>query len=456
MRNLNSQLRSLRNHLGAREDMIAAIALAVVAVSGLSFTLITHTGTPAGAALAYIAAVDRADTEYLWSHSIVNVLNGSAPNATFLDRAALDAQLNATAHSRSAIGVLSVGYVTEGTRVVVTYNTSAGPAKTSLIMRGGAPHSWPVLVNPAGLDIALPLGAGAIALDGRTLETKGNELKLAVFPGTHQLSVAGSDLYQPFSEEVDVEAAFPTLTPATFTKIQPTDKAVTQAKQAVATAIQNCATSSALVPTGCPQAYTADVSDQATWAVLGDPSAGSKVIVSAKSQLEVTGHYLMKLSYTSETRGAQLLAVGGPFTAELSWDGQTLSVSGFSSASPAASAIQRPPATDADVLSPLKTQFNRCLSLQAGSAADCPQSVAAFYASNFVWHSTADATQSATVAWDDVQGFFKVTGTYDFSVDYASTPPLSPTRHYQDHSSGQYVADLFWDGSKAEFVGFEK
>jgi len=456
MRNLNSQLRRLRNHLGAREDMIAAIALAVVAVGGLSFTLVTHTGTPAGAAIAYMAAVDRADTEYVWSHSIVNVLNGSAPNATFLDRAALDAQLNATAHSRSAIGVQSVTYVPEGTRVVVTYNTSSGPARTSLIMRGGAPHSWPVLVNPAGLDIALPPGAGAIAMDGRALETSGNELKLAVFPGRHQLSVAGSDLYQLFTEDVDVETVFPTLTPAVFTNIQPTDKAVSQAKQAVASAIQKCVTSSALVPAGCPQAYTSDVSDQATWAVLGDQSAGSKLSVNAKSQLEVTGHYLMKLSYTSKTRGARLVAVGGPFTADLNWDGQILSVSGFSSASPAPLPIQRPLATDADVLSPLKAQFNHCLSLQAGSASDCPQSVAALYASNFVWHSTADPTQSATVAWDEVQGFFKVTGSYDFSVDYDSTPPYSPTRHYQDHSSGQYIADLFWDGAKAEFVGFEK
>jgi len=455
MRSLNSQIQRLRNHLGIRADLIAAIALAVLAVGGLSFTLTTHTGTPAGAALAYMAAVDRADTPYVWSHSIVDVLNGSAPKATFLDRAALNAQLNATAHSRSAIGVQSASYVPGRTRVVVTYNTSSGPAKTSLVMRGGAPHSWPVLVNPGGLDIALPPGAGAIAIDGRTLATNGNELKLAVFPGSHQITLAGSDLYQAFSEEVDVEAAFPTLTPATFSMIQPTDKAVSQAKQAVASVIQNCATSSALVPAGCPQAYTSDISAQATWTVLGDQSAGSKVSVNAKGQLEVTGHYLMRLGYASKTRGDRLLAVGGPFTAELKWDGQTLSVSGFSSAPPAASAVQRPPTTDADVLSPLKAQFNRCLSLQAGSAADCPQSVAAFYASNFVWHSSADPTQSATVAWDDVQGFFKVTGTYDFSVDYDSTPPLGATHHYQDHSSGQYTADLYWDGSKTVFIGFE-
>jgi len=455
MRSLNSQIQRLRNHVGSRADMIAAIALAVLAVGGMSFTLTTHTGTPAGAALAYMAAVDRADTPYVWSHSIVDVLNGSAPNATFLDRAALDAQLSATAHSRSAIGVQSVNYVLGGTKVVVTYNTSTGPAKTSLIMRGAAPHPWPVLVNPAGLDIALPPGAGAIAIDGRALETNGTELKLAVFPGRHRLSVAGSDLYQPFTEEVDVETAFPTLTPATFTKIEPTDKAVSQAKQALASAIQNCATSSALVPTGCPQAYTSDISDQATWTVLGDQSAGSKITVSAKGQLEVTGHYLMRLSYASKTRGDRLLAVGGPFTAELNWDGQILSVSGFSSATPAAPPVQRPPATDGDVLSPLKAQFNRCLSLQAGSARDCPQSVAAFYASNFAWHPTADPTQSAAVAWDDIQGFFKVTGTYDFSVDYDSTPPLGPTHHYQDHSSGQYTADIYWDGSKTVFIGFE-
>jgi len=194
MRILNSQLHRLRNHLGRGEDMIAAIALAVLAVGSLSFTLITHTGTPAGAALAYMAAVDRADTEYVWSHSIVNALNGSAPNATFLDRAALDAQLKATAHSRSAIGVQSVNYMSEGTRVVVTYNTSSGPAKTSLIMRGGAPHSWPILVHPAGLDIALPTGAGALAIDGRIVETNGNELKIWVLPGIHTITLGASEI----------------------------------------------------------------------------------------------------------------------------------------------------------------------------------------------------------------------------------------------------------------------
>ena len=108
------------------------------------------------------------------------------------------------------------------------------------------------------------------------------------------------------------------------------------------------------------------------------------------------------------------------------------------------------------LLSALNAKFDSCARIQAASAAGCPQQVSAFYASNFIWHANGDPVQGAAVAWDGTQGFYRVTGNYDFSVDYDSTPPYSPTRHYQDHSSGRYVADLYWDGSKAVFVGFEK
>lgn len=456
MANLHSLLRKLRQRLGSRAELVATIVLALVGVGGLSFTLITHTGTPAGAALAYMAAVDRADTDYVWSHSIINAVNQSAPNATFLDRAALDAQLKATAHSRSAISVRNVGYTTSGTQVVLTYSTPLGPGTTSLIMRGGAPHSWPVLVNAAGLDVALPPAAEAFALDGRSVEVSGQELKLAVFPGAHQLSLGASDLYQPTDENVRVSALFPAFTTVSFTRIHLTDKAVSAAKQAVAAAIQNCADATALVPTGCPQSYTSDVANgSASWSSLGDQIAGLTARVNENGQLEADGHYLMKLGFTSVTRGARVLAVGGPFAAQLKWDGQAFSVAGFNKPG-AASSLARPTAMDSAVISPVQAQFNHCLSLQAGSAADCPQSVAAYYASNFVWHATADPTQGASVSWDGAQGFFKVTGNFDFSVDYDSTPPYSPTRHYQDHSSGQYTADVYWDGTKAVFIGFEK
>jgi hypothetical protein len=458
MRGLKAQLHRLRNHLGRREDMIAAIALAVLAVGSLSFTLITHTGTPAGAALAYMAAVDRADTEYVWSHSIVNALNGSTPNATFLDRAALDAQLKATAHSRSAIGVQSVNYVSEGTRVVVTYNTSSGAAKTSLIMRGGAPHSWPVLVKPAGLDIALPPGAGALAIDGRNVEANGNELKLAVLPGIHAITLGASEIYESYSAQIDAEAASPALTPVSFAKVLVTGAGSTQAKLAVIKAFQLCVTSKSLAPSGCPQALPE--TDLATggvrWTLLGDPTSDSKVGLDDQSVLEVSGHFVMKLSYGSERlHRDRLLGVGSSFIAGLAWDGQTLKLSSFRDASAVAD-LGRPAVTDPQVLSALKAQFNACLAIHVAELPGCPQSVIALFASKFVWHETSDPAHGATLAWDGKRSLFTVAGSYAFSVAYNSTPPYTPTQRIQDSSSGEFTADLYWDGVKVVFVGLEK
>jgi hypothetical protein len=455
MKTITSQLRKLQQRLDVRQELVAAIALALLATGSVSFTLTTRVGTPAGAALAYMAAVDGADTDYVWSHSIVDSAPTPASTISFVNRAGLAAQLKASAHTRSGFHVQGVGFVSSGTKVTLTYANSTGRVTTSLLMRGGAPHSWPVLLEPAGLEIDLPSGAGGVAIDGQPIESgTSGDIKVAVLPGHHILSIGASRLLEAYTDDIDAESQLPSLTRADLSKVKLTAEALAKANQVVASAIQSCTASSALVPASCPQAYTSDTSDQATWTLLGDESAGAKVGVNAKGHLEVTGHYLMKLSYNSKTRGPRVLAVGGPFVADLNWDGETLSISGFRPASIAAP-LQRPAATDADVLSRLKAQFNHCLSLQAGSAADCPQSVGAFYASNFVWHSTADPIQSATVAWDDVQGFFKVSGTYDFNVDYDSTPPYSPTRHNQDHSSGRYVADLYWDGSKAIFVGFE-
>jgi len=458
MRNLNSQLRRLRNHLGGREDMIAAIALAVVGVGGLSFTFLTHTGTPAGAALAYVAAMDRGDTDYVWAHTIIDSTSTSPATLSLLDRTALAAQINSTAHTRSNFSVTSVGYVSSGTQVMLTYDTSAGRRSTSLVMRGGAPHSWPVLAEPAGLDLALPPGAGALAIDGRTIEATSNgELIAAVFPGHHQVSLQASSLYLPYIGDVDARATLPSSTRVDLSGVKLTDKAIGDAKEAVATAFENCAGATVLHPQGCPQALTTDLAtDTPRWVVLGDPLSDASIGLNDKAQPLVTGHYLMKLTYNSAAaHGTRVIAIGGPYAASLKWDGQAMSVTGFAS-SPAPTAVPRPGATDAQVLTALKAQFDLCLALQAGGSEGCPQQVAAFSASNFVWHANADPLQGVSVAWDSTQGFYRVTGNFDFSVDYDSTPPYSPTRHYQDRSSGQYIADLYWDGSKAVFVGFEK
>lgn len=457
MKTFTSQLRKMQQRLGMRQEMVAASVLALLAVGAVSFTLTTRAGTPAGEALAYMAAVDRADTDYVWSHSIVDSTPTAPATVSFLNRAALAAQLKASEHTRSAFAVESVGFVTSGTKVTLTYNTSSGRASIALVMRGGAPHSWPVLLEPAGFEIHLPFGAGAVAIDGQPINgASGRDLKVAVLSGHHVLSLGASRLFRTYTGDVDVESQLPGLTRADLSSVKLTDEAVADAKQATLTAIKNCAAATVLNPDGCPQALGGDVlaSGAANWTVLGDPLADASTGLGDQSDFQVTGHYVMRLTYDSaRAHGTRAVAVGGTYRAALKWDGQAMSVTGF--ATTPNGTIPQPAATDAQLFAALRAQFNSCLALQAGSSVSCPQQVAAFYASNFVWHANSDPLQGAAIAWDSKQGFYRVSGSFDFSVDYDSTPPLSPTRHYQDQSSGQYTADLYWDGSKALFVGFE-
>ncbi len=458
MSTLSGALLRLRQRLGVCEELIAGIVLAALAVGGISFTLITHTGTPAGAALTYMAAVDRADTDYVWSHSIIDSAHTSTANVSLLDRAALAAQLKATAHTRSRFTLQGVASDNAGPKVTLSYNTSSGKRTTSLVLRGRSPHSWPVLLEPAGLDLNIPPGAGSLAIDGQTIDAKGgNKLMAAVFPGRHKLSLDASALYLAYADDLDAEPAFPRTTAVSLANVKLTDQAASDAKTAASKAIRSCASATVLRPADCQQSYTKDTATGGvTWSLLGDPSDGANVKLNDRSKLQLTGHYLMQLSYDSAiTHGARVIAVGGSYAATLSWDGQAISVSGFDPEPPATS-LPQPAAADAQVLAGLKPQFDSCLTIQAGAATGCPQRVAAFYASNFIWHANAEPLQGAAVAWDAAQGFYRVTGSYDFTVDYDSNAPYTPTRHFQDRASGQYIADLYWDGSKGVFVGFEK
>ncbi len=458
MKGLDTRLRNLQLRLGPREEVIAVIVLSVLAASGLAFTLITNQGTPAGAALAYMAAVDRADTNYVWNHSIIDSAKASSADISLLDRSALAAQLAATAHTRSGFSVQNVSYVNTGTKVALAYNASDGRRTTSLVMRGESPHSWPVLVEPTGLDFNVPSGAGALAIDGQAVvASPGSEIKVAVFPGTHKVTLAASHLYMSYTGEADGQSALPALSSVSFAKVQVTDAGTTESNQVVSQAIKDCAGSTVLSPTGCPQSFRQDLASGAvSWTLLGDPLMGASVGLDDKSTLVVTGHFLMELNYGSETtHRPRIIAVGSPYIAALAWDGQVLKLSDFQDAS-AVAAVSRPAVTDAQVLAALKAQFDSCLNLQAGSASGCLQIVIALYGSNFSWHEDSDPLQGASLAWDGTRAVFTVSGNYALSVDYDSSPPLSPTRRIHDTSSGQYVADLYWDGSKVVFIGLEK
>lgn len=458
MKKLNMQLGRLQARLGIRGELIAVIALAALAVGSLSFTLITHVGTPVGAALAYMAAIDRADSSYVWNHSIIDRSNLSTADVVLFDRTALTDQLAATAHSRSDFIIQSVSFDNGETKVNLAYSTSLGRRTASLFLKGEAPHSWPVAVAPAGLDIRIPPGAGGLSIDGQTVAATGVELKVAVFPGMHKIGLGSSHLYLAYTGAVDAETLVPGLTSVSFAKVQMTEDGTTNARQAITKAFDTCVQSASLAPSGCPQSLpeTDLASGAVSWTLLGDPIAGSTVRLDDKSVLEVRGHFVMKLSYGSQRlHRDRVLGVGAPYSAALSWDGQALKLATFQDAS-AVHDVERPAATDAQLLAALKAQFDSCLAIQAGEVLGCPQVVLAIGATNFSWHADSDPMQGATVAWNSKRSIFTIAGNFAFSVDYDSTAPYSPTRRIHDTSSGQYTADLYWDGSKVVFIGLEQ
>lgn len=459
MANLNHRLRTVQRRLGAREELVAGIVLALVAIAGLGFTLATNYGTPAGAALAYMAAVDRGDTDYVWSHSVVDSSGVGTKATVLLDRMALAAQLRESEHTRSAFAVQGVGYDGGNTKVTLSFTASADRRSVSLLLRGQAPHVWLILLKPAGVDLRIPAGAGALVIDGQSINAAaGTETQVGVLPGLHSVSLSGSRLYEPYNAQFDAETFLPSIANVSLRGVRPTPEAASEAQAVVGDAFKSCAQSTQLSVSGCPQSLNeVDVANgPVRWRLLGDPSANAVVALDDHSVLTASGHFLMSLDYESSVhRRERLLGVGGAYLASLSWDGHALTIGGFQDAS-SAPAIARPGATDDQVLSALKSQFDSCLRLQAGEVPQCPQFVLALYASSFVWHADSDPMQGATVGWDGKRSVFTVNGTFAFSVDYTSSPPYSPSRQIHDTSSGSYVADLYWDGSKAVFIGFEE
>jgi hypothetical protein len=456
---LKGRLHEIQLHLGAREERIAIIVIGALASAGLAFTLTTGVGTPAGAALAYMSAVDRGDAAYVWAHSIIESAKVPAGDKALFDRKALVAQLTATAHTRSGFRVQSVSMESGGTKVSINFNTPAGPRTASLFLPGGAPHSWSVVVEPSRLDLNIPGGAGALGVDGTVVPAQaGRELKLAVFPGSHKITLGASSIYQSYSAAIDVEAPSPALTAVSFANVPVTEAGGTQAEQTVTKAFQTCVKGTSLAPSGCPQSLPeGDASTGGLhWALLNDPTSGAAIGLDDKSVLEVSGHFVMQLRYGSlRLRRDRLLGVGSSYVAGLLWDGQAFKLSSFQDASAVAD-LGRPSATDSQVLSALKAKFSSCQAIQLAEQPGCPQSVFAFFASKFVWHENSDPAQGASLAWDGTRSLFTVAGTYEFTVDYDSTPTYSPTRRMHDSSSGQYTADLYWDGSRVVYIGLEK
>ena len=111
---------------------------------------------------------------------------------------------------------------------------------------------------------------------------------------------------------------------------------------------------------------------------------------------------------------------------------------------------------DAGFLAAVKAAFDGCAASTSSAPIDCPQYVSAIgQVANFIWKLDSDPMANAKVSFDGSRSLFQVTGTYSMTATFDETYPLQPTYHRVKTDSGNYTADLFWDGQKAVFVTFE-
>lgn len=449
--------------LGLKAELAVLAGLVLLGGAIAAHLVITRTYSPEGAVRQYLAALDRGDADGAWAASIVNS-SGVKADATLLNLAGLKASLGLgkpTAHSdltvtgarsSGADELVDVAYNAGGAGHRATYRVRPDPTHKHL----GLYPSWQVVVTPALVSIALPKAGGAFSVDGQAVDVAaGDAVQLAVFPGHHQLAMAASALFNAAQAEVAAEQAAPAVAKISL-RLSLTDAAKQGAVPSVKQAFAACAAATVLGPSGCPFGVIDNLDGPAHWSLLNDPSADLIVALDDRANILAKGHYLTAITYNGiyPSRPHHKL-VGGAFQAPLTWDGQKLSVQSLS-AGQGVPALQRPGVDDATVLQAVSDAFKRCAAIKALADVDCRQSAFGVgKISNVAWELQADPGTGASVNWDGDHGYFQVTGSFAMAVTFDQDNPYLPTMHESATSTGQYKADLFWNGQKAQFVTFE-
>lgn len=444
---------------GWQAELAAVLLLvALIAVEGANVILQQAT-TPTGVAARYWQAMASGDSAAAWQ---LMAVQPPAAGASLLSKQALDAML-AQPENRSSATIEST---TSDVRsdvsatVEVVFRRGAATERTRLeLVRDARSKAfvlyprWLVKITPATLQLSPPAGAGSLTIDGLAVTSSG---ALAVFPGVHRIAITASDYFQPSAQTVTAVAG--SSQPASL-KLTPTTAAADQVTAAIAAAITDCAKQTTFATRNCPQAINTDALGGPSWQLVGDPIGSLVFSVAADGSLIAAGHFQMIASYTSGSPpSAHRRPVGGGYQARLSVSGGKVALQGFVVPAVGVAAATRPAAADdVAVLGGLKGQFDQCLSSTSIHPDFCPQraNLAFGTVSNLVWKADRDQMAGASVAFDGNTGLFTVVGTYAMTATYDLADPYQATRHITDPDSGDYKADLFWDGQKAVFVTFE-
>jgi hypothetical protein len=447
---------------GWRAELTIGLVVALLAVGLISYTVLAGTATPQSAATNYLAAEQRGDAATIWNQTYLDTSSTANVGLSLLTRQALQAQLTAShptypglrverADLNGRTATVELSFQEQESRPHLTLKLRKDPARTTM----GIFPVWQVVVTPALLDFKLPKYTGALAVDGVGIELGAGDHQVAVFPGQHVVSLAASDVFQASSLTLQALNPAPATTavPLAFQLIPSASSA---ALAAARVSMQRCGKATSLNPTGCPNNLLGVASGRIRWTLYGDPTAGADVVVDQSLDLVAEGHFQMAVRWSGQgsTSGDYHDAVSGPYRAVMAWDGTRWSVSSYADATGVAPA-PRPSASDEVVLKSLRSGFAVCTASHQPSPLDCPASVVALFYSNLRWKANGDQTGGATVAWDGDRSLFVVKGTYSLTASWTESPPFEPVQPKSQTRTGQYTADLFWDGQAIDFITFE-
>ncbi|MGH7776179.1 MAG: hypothetical protein ACREPI_03260 [Candidatus Dormibacterales bacterium] len=439
--------------IDARAEMAGAAVLGLLLLAVGADAYVEGVYSPAGAARAYLAALNRGDAGAAWAVSIVDGSRLEAADASLVTEADLRSALQVPGNRGLYPGAVT-GAVRESggnATVEVAYGSPSAVRHLTLRLtadplgsRLGLFPTWRVVLEPSVLTLRAPAGAGEVSIDGRALGSGRPPGTVAVFPLLHRVRLAASPLFGAWSGEVDAHASA-TLSPAPAL----TGLGRAAARAALGRAWARCAASTDALPAGCPQWYAGTSAPPASvgWQLVGDPTAGATFGVDGQGRLVATGHYQTVVTFAGPAGEADRRPVGGGFRATLVGQGRGFSVASLGAAT-GLRPVPRPKVSDQIVEAAVREAFLACTEKTVLSPADCPQAdvVAGLGTISGVrWRLLGDPLTGAQVTFDGARSVFVVTGAYAMSVDYDASGYV--LAHYTDSSSGGYEADLFWDGA---------
>jgi hypothetical protein len=414
--------------------------------------LLARQYTPDGVVRQYLTALQADNAASAWS-----VMQVSAPSqpiaATLTNQAALQAAL---ASSKPDIRSFVVNAPTQinpnQSTVDVTYATASGSQQAKFVVqRSAETHfllypGWNILITPALLQIAVPMGSSGVLIDGKAIDLPAGTSTVAVLPVLHRIQFTGSEMLATKTVSVD---AFSSLSQVVTSAPTLTSSGLANAKAAVKAFLAACAQQTSLQPDKCPQQYSNGFVSSVRWQVLGDPT--QDLTISFDQDLKATGagHFQMVVVYQEPgASGTSHEISAGGYVAALALTTSNVTVASISSSSNVPP-VQRPAgATDQAAIAQVSKALGACASATVPIQADCPQSLLSGVAENVRWKLNGDPTSGATVSFDSSNGIFTVHGQMNmvasYSINgYATTDPSV---------YNAYDAYLLWDGQALQLV----